>query len=166
MPSQDIYEPPATDKTLMKLIQAIQSVSIKSTIVDNLTTQSATKALSANQGVVLKGLIDGNTSSISSLSGQVTTLSAKTVRPPNLTNYTEYTTTSSRQIAITEDSWVMCTSNYPLSDSYDYYVTQRGNVLDYLCGFKCSWFPVLAGETIVLYGTTSYASICRVYKML
>lgn len=39
--------------------------------VDNLTTTSATKPLSANQGKVIKGLVDGNTSKITAVESKV-----------------------------------------------------------------------------------------------
>jgi hypothetical protein len=41
-----------------------QTIAGGTTVVDNLTTTSATSALSANQGVVLKGLIDTNVTAI------------------------------------------------------------------------------------------------------
>lgn len=41
------------------------------TVIDNLTSSSSTDALSANQGRVLKGLVDGNTTDISTINGLI-----------------------------------------------------------------------------------------------
>ena len=60
MPESDILEPPVTDKTFLKLIQAIQTVSIKSAVVDNTDTESSTKALSAGQGFKLQREVDAD----------------------------------------------------------------------------------------------------------
>ena len=60
MPENDILEPPVTDKTFLKLIQAIQTVSIKSAVVDNTDTESSTKALSAGQGFKLQREVDAD----------------------------------------------------------------------------------------------------------
>lgn len=41
------------------------------TVIDNLTSSSSTDALSANQGRVLKGLVNGNTTNISTINGLI-----------------------------------------------------------------------------------------------
>ena len=41
------------------------------TVIDNLTSSSSTDALSANQGRVLKGLVDGNATDISTINGLI-----------------------------------------------------------------------------------------------
>lgn len=41
------------------------------TVIDNLTSTSSTDALSANQGRVLKGYVDGNTTNISTINGLI-----------------------------------------------------------------------------------------------
>jgi len=51
--SRDVYAPIVSDETMRKLIAKLDDISIGSQIVDNLTTDSASKALSANQGKVL-----------------------------------------------------------------------------------------------------------------
>ena len=66
---ENITKPIVLDQTVNRLVDAVDKVSIKSDIVDNLTTESATKALSANQGKVLDEKIATNASAISSLSG-------------------------------------------------------------------------------------------------
>ena len=57
MSNKIVKEPLATDKTLMKLIQAIKDSSLVPECVDNLTSTSIDKPLSANQGRVLNNAI-------------------------------------------------------------------------------------------------------------
>lgn len=51
--------PNLTNNNLNYIIKAAQSATITSTIIDNLNSTSSTDALSANQGNVLKELLDG-----------------------------------------------------------------------------------------------------------
>ena len=51
----DITRPPMLDSTGQQILTLLQSVSLKSQVVDNLTTQDSTKALSANMGYELAG---------------------------------------------------------------------------------------------------------------
>lgn len=67
MSNKIVKEPLATDKTLMKLIQAIKDSSLVPECVDNLNSTSIDKPLSANQGRVLNN-------AIASLSTEVATL--------------------------------------------------------------------------------------------
>ena len=72
MAKQEITEPLMLDSTGVKILTALRQIMISTMPVDNLTTADATLPLSANQGRVLKGLIDTNTASISSLMNQST----------------------------------------------------------------------------------------------
>ena len=48
--NKEVLYPPVTDQTMNKLIKEISKVSLRSDVVDNLTTESSTKALSAGMG--------------------------------------------------------------------------------------------------------------------
>ena len=51
---QDINRPPMLDSTGRALIEALKSVSVRGTVVDDLDTQDSTKPLSANMGNTLQ----------------------------------------------------------------------------------------------------------------
>jgi len=69
-----ITNPIAMNSALERVAENIEKVSIKSAVIDNLTTESATNALSANQGKILKDMANANTEAIASLNTTVTNL--------------------------------------------------------------------------------------------
>ena len=58
MANHEITNALISDKTARKLVKALEDVRVETPIADNLVTDSASVALSAGQGVVLKALVD------------------------------------------------------------------------------------------------------------
>lgn len=59
MASNGVTRPPALDVTMQEILDALKAVSFRPQVIDNLTSQDTGAPLSANQGRVLKGAIDG-----------------------------------------------------------------------------------------------------------
>ena len=91
-----ITKPPMLDSTGRALISAINTVSIKPNIVNNLTTQDATKALSANMGYVLNNdKVSKSTTGAQTMAGS---LSLPSITASGMIQANSFNATSSRKL--------------------------------------------------------------------
>ena len=67
MADNGVQRPPFLDPTAQAILNALKDVSFRPLVIDNLTSSDTGSPLSANQGKVLKGLVDANTSAINAI---------------------------------------------------------------------------------------------------
>lgn len=140
------------------IIKAKQTQAVVATVVDNLTSESSTDALSANQGRILKGYIEDNDTMISTLQqdiidiedSMITKIQKNGVNLP-ITNKTVDITVPTKTSDLENDSNFITTSN--IIDNLNSTSTtnalsaNQGNVLD---SKKIEVDNIKAGDNITL----------------
>ena len=124
-------EMPNDGYTYADLDHKIDSTAIE--IIDDLTHTNTNKALSANQGKVLKGLVDANKNSLSSLKAEVAALGTNTDVPVVIPSSAVELPTSSTLEYDADTTYIITLNNTDIATvHYPYEHTDNGTVKGYL----------------------------------